>query len=195
MGGPVEVGWYSDPGRGHEYRYWNGSGWTADVSDRGAVSVDGTPVGSFGPPGRGDRIARWALALLLVGGAAALALSVAWGSWMRIGSTVDAADRVWGWSGALRALPAALVAWAVPVLAMVLAVRACRAGSAVLGRVVIAASGFVLFMVTVSVLSDLPETVTRDSDPGFKWLLLPVSIAVGVGATLVAFRAATHPRA
>ncbi|MDQ6910468.1 MAG: DUF2510 domain-containing protein [Actinomycetota bacterium] len=33
-------GWFADPGRGHELRYWDGARWTDHVSDRGATSID-----------------------------------------------------------------------------------------------------------------------------------------------------------
>jgi hypothetical protein len=39
-------GWQPDPTGRHDYRYWDGSRWTDDVSDAGATSKD--PVG--GPP-------------------------------------------------------------------------------------------------------------------------------------------------
>lgn len=39
-------GWHPDPTGRHEYRYWNGAGWTDDVSDNGVTAVD--PVGSGG---------------------------------------------------------------------------------------------------------------------------------------------------
>jgi hypothetical protein len=37
------AGWYPDPARRHEYRYWDGAVWTAQVADRGQASVD--PLG------------------------------------------------------------------------------------------------------------------------------------------------------
>ena len=37
------AGWYPDPASRHEYRYWNGGSWTAQVADRGQASVD--PLG------------------------------------------------------------------------------------------------------------------------------------------------------
>lgn len=32
--------WLTDPTGRHEFRYWNGSGWTEDVSDSGNRSID-----------------------------------------------------------------------------------------------------------------------------------------------------------
>ena len=32
--------WYPDPSRRHEQRYWNGTSWTDDVSDKGVHSTD-----------------------------------------------------------------------------------------------------------------------------------------------------------
>lgn len=44
MGGTDESlatpGWYADPLGRHEYRYWDGSVWTADVADAGQSSID-----------------------------------------------------------------------------------------------------------------------------------------------------------
>jgi hypothetical protein len=36
----VPAGWFADPGRRHELRYWDGQRWTEQVSDRGARAVD-----------------------------------------------------------------------------------------------------------------------------------------------------------
>jgi hypothetical protein len=36
-------GWQPDPSGRHEYRYWDGGTWTADVSDAGDTSVDPAP--------------------------------------------------------------------------------------------------------------------------------------------------------
>ena len=33
-------GWYADPARRHEYRYWDGNQWAEQVSDAGTVSSD-----------------------------------------------------------------------------------------------------------------------------------------------------------
>ena len=37
---PTTAGWYRDQTGRHEYRYWNGSAWTDDVSDHGQTSKD-----------------------------------------------------------------------------------------------------------------------------------------------------------
>src|SRR3989442_14790135 len=34
------AGWYRDPGGRHQYRYWNGSGWTSGVADGPYASQD-----------------------------------------------------------------------------------------------------------------------------------------------------------
>lgn len=39
----VGAGWNPDPSRRHELRYWDGSSWTAHVSDQGTASSD--PMG------------------------------------------------------------------------------------------------------------------------------------------------------
>ena len=38
--GPAAAGWFADPGRRHELRYWDGQRWTEHVSDRGTQGVD-----------------------------------------------------------------------------------------------------------------------------------------------------------
>ena len=41
-------GWNPDPSGRHEYRYWDGSNWTDDVSDNGVTSID--PLAAAGGP-------------------------------------------------------------------------------------------------------------------------------------------------
>jgi hypothetical protein len=41
-------GWHRDPTARHEYRYWDGSRWTDDVSDRGVTATDPMPAGGPG---------------------------------------------------------------------------------------------------------------------------------------------------
>jgi hypothetical protein len=36
----VPAGWYADPARRHEYRYWDGATWTAGVADGGITATD-----------------------------------------------------------------------------------------------------------------------------------------------------------
>ena len=85
---PLAAGWQPDPGGRHQYRYWDGSAWTDDVSDDGVASTDpmapvatprpaATGPASASPPpaasdGRSKRVPVTAAAvvvvLLLVGG-------------------------------------------------------------------------------------------------------------------------------
>jgi hypothetical protein len=44
---PTPAGWYGDPTRRHEYRYWDAADWTENVSDRGITGID--PV-ALAPP-------------------------------------------------------------------------------------------------------------------------------------------------
>jgi Protein of unknown function (DUF2510) len=49
---PEPASWQPDPTGRHEYRYWDGASWTANVSDRGAQSQD--PLAAQpAPPGSG----------------------------------------------------------------------------------------------------------------------------------------------
>lgn len=48
MSDVAPAGWYAGPAGKHQYRYWNGSGWTDHVSDDGAQSID--PLTPKSPP-------------------------------------------------------------------------------------------------------------------------------------------------
>jgi hypothetical protein len=39
-----QPGWHPDPGGRHEYRYWDGTTWTDDVSDGGVAAKDPLPA-------------------------------------------------------------------------------------------------------------------------------------------------------
>jgi hypothetical protein len=192
MSRAVVSGWYGDPSRKHEHRYWDGDRWTTAVSDRGNVSDDELATERCGPPGSGDRIARWAIGVLLAGGAAALALTLVWAQWTKTSTKLEEEERVRGWSAVLRSLPTAVIAWSVPIIAMVLAVRACRQGSGTMGGVVIRLSGVVLFIVSVSIIGETIDSAASGSHPELKWMLFPVSISIAMGSTLLALRAAKH---
>ncbi len=43
--------WYADPAGRHAYRYWDGSGWTAQVADDGRTASDPIDRLGSGPPG------------------------------------------------------------------------------------------------------------------------------------------------
>jgi hypothetical protein len=65
--GDAAPGWYTDPYRRFEFRYFNGQRWTADVSVRGQRYVDHpqrfTPEQPSRPPGRGGALASFIVAL------------------------------------------------------------------------------------------------------------------------------------
>lgn len=46
----MQPGWYSDPYSRHEHRWFDGTGWTDHVSDRGVASQDPVPGASIGVP-------------------------------------------------------------------------------------------------------------------------------------------------
>ncbi len=54
QGGPTEANWLPDPHGRHEYRYWDGTAWSDQVSDGGVVSTD--------PPGDAPTVATDAVA-------------------------------------------------------------------------------------------------------------------------------------
>lgn len=45
--GAAKPDWYEDPTGRHQYRYWDGTAWTADVADSGQTSSD--PLDQSGP--------------------------------------------------------------------------------------------------------------------------------------------------
>lgn len=46
----IPAGWYRDPTRGHEYRYWGGTDWTASVRDGTVTATDALGSASLPPP-------------------------------------------------------------------------------------------------------------------------------------------------
>jgi hypothetical protein len=63
MGSQAPPGWYPDPGRAHQYRYFDGGAWTDHVSNNGVAMQ--SPLGST-PPGLVEvpRAKMWILAVL-----------------------------------------------------------------------------------------------------------------------------------
>jgi Protein of unknown function (DUF2510) len=62
-------GWFPDPHGRHEYRYFNGHAWTADVADEGRRMIDphgAAPIGRTDRPATGNGIAVAALTCGLV---------------------------------------------------------------------------------------------------------------------------------
>jgi hypothetical protein len=57
-GGTAPAAWYGDHTARHEYRYWDGSHWTNQVSDRGVVTTDraGRQGGPPTPVSAGDAV-------------------------------------------------------------------------------------------------------------------------------------------
>src|SRR5215467_8715323 len=46
----IPAGWYRDPARRHEYRYWAGTDWTASVTDGTVTATDALGSASLPPP-------------------------------------------------------------------------------------------------------------------------------------------------
>lgn len=63
------AGWFPDPVGRHDHRYFNGSAWTADVSDAGVRAVDpfGIAAGGIGQISDRNRIATASLVCGLIG--------------------------------------------------------------------------------------------------------------------------------
>jgi len=52
--GTARPDWYADPTGRHQYRYWDGSVWTANVADSGEASVDPLDAAKPTDPSQGD---------------------------------------------------------------------------------------------------------------------------------------------
>lgn len=46
----IPAGWYADPARRHEYRYWGGTAWTASVCDGTVTAADALGAATLPPP-------------------------------------------------------------------------------------------------------------------------------------------------
>ncbi len=44
---PINPGWYPDPTRRHQHRYWDGKDWTDSIADQGITAYDAP---TFSPP-------------------------------------------------------------------------------------------------------------------------------------------------
>ena len=63
-GSAAAPGWYSDPSRRHELRYWDGVTWTQHVANGDRRSVDVPPPAPTGNPAQGAMVAAIVLALV-----------------------------------------------------------------------------------------------------------------------------------
>lgn len=65
MSDSLSSGWFPDPTGRYEYRYFNGAGWTADVSVHGQRYIDPLPQHAPGakPPGRGFAVASFVVSI------------------------------------------------------------------------------------------------------------------------------------
>lgn len=77
--GTNPAGWFPDPEGRHEYRYWDGAIWTAEVSDAGTVGTDPlggqtAPVAAAGGGGSKATVIVIAVVVALVAAAAAFFL-------------------------------------------------------------------------------------------------------------------------
>lgn len=62
---PSPPGWFPDPGRGHQFRWWDGGAWTDQVADDGVVSAD--PLRPPPPATGGDGLRAEQLAFVFRG--------------------------------------------------------------------------------------------------------------------------------
>jgi hypothetical protein len=78
--GAPKPDWYPDPNGVHEYRYWNGTVWTGDVSDSGRVSVDPLPELGCAESARGTAAGYGEQVLLVI----QMATDVTWGGYLTL---------------------------------------------------------------------------------------------------------------
>ena len=80
-GGVAKPDWYPDPAGRHQYRYWDGGAWTADVADSGQASADPLDQSGLGHVVTSAVVGATPEQVLLV---MQKATDVAWGGFMNL---------------------------------------------------------------------------------------------------------------
>lgn len=183
----AEAGWFPDPADRHEFRYWDGGRWAAEVSDGGIQSVDDAVVSEWSPPGMAQKLANRSLLVVVVGVPLATVLMVVW-SLSVVGTSSFGEGPEYGWSAFAKNLPVVVLMFALPILGLVWGVRASRQGARSNGKVAIwVASGGLFWALFVTDFGGLvPALGDTPGWTGFPLLLLKLLIAGGVLAGALA---------
>jgi hypothetical protein len=182
----IEAGWFVDPDRHHELRWWNGDRWTDEVADGGVQAADPLHHPGAAPPGRGDRDARIAFTMLFAGVPLSLILVGAWSIWMGTSSLGgDESTLVRGWEGVLRNAPALALMLGVVVTSFVFAAHALRHGARY-GNLALWFSSAGLLFVLATITRDCAEVVMETRSATVAWILFAVDVVVTAAAHLTA---------
>ncbi len=186
MNPTVEAGWFADPSERHDVRYWDGSRWTADVSDRGDQSSDTDVEVGWSPPGSARRLANRSLLVVCVGIPVATVALVGWS--LAIGTTTLGEGSQYGWVAFAKNLPLVVLLFVLPILGLIWGVRAARTGARRNGTVAIwMASVGCFWVLFVTGFGGLQAAYGDTPDwTGFPLLLLQVVLAGGVLAIALA---------
>ena len=131
---------------------------------------------------------------LLAGIPAGVAWLTVWAVRVDTSPTLSSQDRVRGWGTVVRELPATVPLVAVPVVGLLLAVRAGRLGDVRRARTAVWLHGAALFFVLLVVLNGSAENIMTTRPSTVKWMLLPLQAGVAVAAVRLSLRAARDDR-
>jgi hypothetical protein len=191
----VEAGWFPDPAGRHDVRYWDGSRWTAEVSDGSDQAVDSEVLDLWAPPGSALKFANRSLLIVCLGMPVATVALVVWT--LAIGTTTFDAGSVYGWAAFVKNLPVVLLMFALPTVGLIWGVRATRMGAGRNGTVAIwvAAAGLAWALIVTgfggiqAAFGDTPDWT------GFPLLVLQIALAaVVLAVSLVRARGGARSR-
>ena len=126
---------------------------------------------------RGRRAVLWSY-WILVGVPVGLVWSVIWAVRVDTSPTLADDERIRGWGTVVRELPATVPLVLVPIVGLVIAVRAGRAGSTDGASRAIWLHGAALFFVLLVVMNGSAENIMTTRPATVKWLLLPSQVLI-----------------
>ena len=198
-------GWYPDPHRRHESRYWDGGCWTEHVSDGGAPAVDPTdsppvtPAPAWSPFAAGAPVDTRDRVFAIVGlVAAAVLLVAAFLPWFEVSidfAGVSASETVAGIDGTdgVIVIVFALVAGVLAVL-RVLGKGAPQVG---IGMAVVGLLATIVGLVDLGnddPDTDAPLAALADVDPAVGlWLVILAGLVVAVTGALIVLAGRSRP--
>lgn len=138
--------------------------------------------------GRGAALASlW----LLIGVPIGLVWLTIWAVRVDTSPTLSDTERIRGWGTVVRELPATVPLLAIPLLGLLLAVRAGRAGARAHASRAIWLHGVAMFFVLLVVMNGSTENIMITRPATVKWVLLPSQILI-TGLLVWGARHAAH---
>ena len=180
--------WYRDPGGCHDLRYWDGEGWTRNVSDGGVQSLADDVRSSWGPPGAGQALVTRALILVFLGEPLATVVFLFWA--LFVVTAEPGSSEVYGWVTFAQMLPAVILMFVPSLLGFVWCLRASRLGAGKDARLAIWVSGAALaWALLITDFAGLIPAVFGDTWDWTGFPLVVAKIATAVVVTLLVDRA------